>query len=72
MLYELYCCGHLTRFKSAGGYPSRSIHFCSGCRKRQIRKLLKNNDASKASELCGYALICESALVFVATVIICI
>lgn len=69
MLYELYCCGHLRRFKSAGGYPSRSIHFCGGCRKRQILKLLKNNDAS---ELCGDALICESALVFVATAIICI
>jgi hypothetical protein len=72
VIYELYCCGHVKKFKTRDGYIRRCVRFCGGCRKRQIRKLLKNNEASKASELCGDAFICESALVFVATAIICI
>lgn len=67
MIYELYCCGHLRRFKTADGYIRRCVRFCSGCRKRPIRKFLKDHETSKASELCGDTLICGSALIFVAT-----
>ena len=67
MIYELYCCGHLKRFKTADGYIRRCVHFCSGCRKRPIRKFLKDHETSKVSEFYDDAVVCGSALIVVAT-----
>lgn len=56
MLYEIHCRGHVRRFKSAGGIACRGLHFCGGCQKRPIHKLLKD---SGQSEGCDTGLACH-------------
>ena len=46
MIYEMYCCGHIIRDRSAGGAVSTSLSFCSGCRQRPVSKGFKKNSGS--------------------------